>query len=442
MAQGIDLADRWLAAGYAHYDAGNWSDAADALERALAADPQRAEAWYRLGNVRQEQGRHPSAVECFERATALDPSHARAWNNLGVSRQALGRGRLAIEAYKAAIENDRSLAQAHLNLGHLLGNAGDHAGAERCFESAAELDPANAGLWCQTGRSRQRAGMVERAIDAYRRAIGANPALAQPYLRLAGIAAARGDPGGAERWYRAGLEHLPRDPELQHMLAAIRGENSPRPPENYVAAMFDGMAHGFDHHLVQDLDYRVPEALARLVTPEIGAAPCLAIDLGCGTGLLGAALARPGMTLTGVDLSGEMLEEAKRRGVYARLVKSDLIDELRRTPAGSLQAVLAADVFIYLGDLDAVFAAAARVLAPGGILAFSLEDFDGAGYRLRPSGRYAHSPRYVRTLAAQCGLSESQFVAAPLRREGSGYTQGWLAIFVRGESASVSGLAG
>jgi tetratricopeptide (TPR) repeat protein len=57
----LEQTKAWFEAGHSHYEAGRWAEAADALERALAADPAQPEAWYRLGNARQEQGRHEVA---------------------------------------------------------------------------------------------------------------------------------------------------------------------------------------------------------------------------------------------------------------------------------------------------------------------------------------------------------------------------------------------
>jgi predicted TPR repeat methyltransferase len=95
-------------------------------------------------------------------------------------------------------------------------------------------------------------------------------------------------------------------------------------------------------------------------------------------------------------------------------------------------------VFIYLGDLDAVFAAVARALVPGGLFAFSVEGADGDGYRLLLSGRYAHSIPYLRALAARHGLSERGFEHARLRREGAGYAHGWLAALAKPAATNAS----
>ena len=67
--------------------------------------------------------------------------------------------------------------------------------------------------------------------------------------------------------------------------------------------------------------------------------------------------------------------------------------------------VVAGDVFTYVGDLARVMEDCARALRPGGLMAFSVEDTDGDGYKLRPTGRYAHSSAYIDALAATAGLS-------------------------------------
>ena len=107
------------------------------------------------------------------------------------------------------------------------------------------------------------------------------------------------------------------------------------------------------------------------------------------------------------------------------------MEVLGRIPAASVHAVLAADVFIYIGDLAAVFAAVVRVLAPRGMFAFSVEGLEGGSYKLQPTGRYAQAPSYLRTLAAQHGLEERSLERTLIRREGRGHAEGWLALFAK-----------
>ena len=120
-------------------------------------------------------------------------------------------------------------------------------------------------------------------------------------------------------------------------------------------------------------------------------------------------------TLVGVDLSPPMLEVAARRGIYSRLVQGELLEALAAPEQYDL--VLSADVFIYVGDLADVFAAVRRALRPNGRFAFAVESHSSPGYVLKPTRRYAHSIDYIRTLAAQTGLSETAMTSGVLRTE-------------------------
>jgi predicted TPR repeat methyltransferase len=253
----------------------------------------------------------------------------------------------------------------------------------------------------------------------------------------------RGERALAAECFAAGLAQHPGDASFAHLVAAARGEHTARAPAGYVTHLFGRIAAQFERHLVRDLEYRVPEALAALARPTLdAAAPARAIDLGCGTGLVGAALAQygaggpaGGVKLTGVDLSPRMLQIAAARGVYARLEQGEIAAVLGRVAPGSMHAVFAADVFIYVGDLAEVFAAVGRALAPRGVFAFSVEGLEDGSYRLLPSERYAQSPAYLRSLAARAGLVERHLERAPIRRDGEGFAQGWLALLERAARA-------
>ena len=232
------------------------------------------------------------------------------------------------------------------------------------------------------------------------------------------------------RKLKSGLVQHPGDPHSS-TCSPPPPAAAARAPEGYVTNLFDEIAPQFESHLVHELEYQVPPKHSlKLVRPELEANACV-IDLGCGTGLVGKALASAGTQITGVDLSARMLEIAERQGTYAKLEKGELVEVLARTPAGSAQAVLAADVFIYVGDLAAVFAAVARVLAPRGLFAFSVEGLER--WHLRPAAHRSlrSVTRLSAALAAQSGLEERVLERTLIRREGRGHAEGWLALFAK-----------
>ncbi len=130
------------------------------------------------------------------------------------------------------------------------------------------------------------------------------------------------------------------------------------------------------------------------------------LDLGCGTGLVGIALADlPVGPLHGVDLSPRMLARAAAKSLYAALHEADLLTFLE-TPGPDYGVIIAADVLCYFGDLAPVFAAVAPRLRPGGRFLVSCETDPAtpAAWALGPQGRYTHHPDHLRNAAAAAGL--------------------------------------
>jgi malonyl-CoA O-methyltransferase len=92
-----------------------------------------------------------------------------------------------------------------------------------------------------------------------------------------------------------------------------------------------------------------------------------ALDLGCGTGRHSVWLANAGATVTGVDFSEGMLEEARGKpgAAAVRFLAHDLHQPLPFAP-GSFDLVVSGLVLEHLREIDAFFAEAHRVLRPGG----------------------------------------------------------------------------
>ncbi len=143
------------------------------------------------------------------------------------------------------------------------------------------------------------------------------------------------------------------------------------------------------------------------------------LDLGCGTGLTGAAF-RPHVDwLVGVDLSPKMVEEARAKGLYDRLVTGDIAHFLAEQQAGNaaFHLVIAADVFGYMADFAEVAGRCADVLTPGGLFGFTVETHDGEGAIVGAKMRYAHGKTFVRSAIADTGLTLLELKAASTRTE-------------------------
>lgn len=220
---------------------------------------------------------------------------------------------------------------------------------------------------------------------------------------------------------------------VQRFLAAAgrAGETPDTAPATFVTKLFDDAAEHFESLLKHDLSYRGPELLLEAVTRVLGVPPrnLDILDLGCGTGLAGGVFGAAARRLDGVDLSSKMLEQAAAKRVYDSLARADVVEHLARTPE-RYDLILAADVFIYVGGLAPVFAAARRVLRPGGLLAFTTEvmDSESADLQLQAVRRYAHSRGYLTRTATEAGFAIPSLEEAALRTESTRPVRAWIAV--------------
>ncbi|MBN9261886.1 MAG: methyltransferase domain-containing protein, partial [Hyphomicrobium sp.] len=200
----------------------------------------------------------------------------------------------------------------------------------------------------------------------------------------------------------------PGNPIYTYYDARAHGQTPEHQPAELNRLLFDAGSHIFDQQLVQGLRYRLPQQVAQQILAAYPDKRFDLLDLGCGTGLLGARLGKLQGRMVGVDVSPKMLEQAGRHGLYDHLEVADLHDALRAAEAASWDVVAALDVAVYIGDMREAIAAAWRVLIPGGRLVFSCESGpeDGPDLHLNPATeRYVHKRSHVESLCHAAGFS-------------------------------------
>ncbi len=121
-----------------------------------------------------------------------------------------------------------------------------------------------------------------------------------------------------------------------------------------------------------------------------------------------------------------MLGLARERGLYDRLIKSELAVFMERHDVPQ-DLVVSADTLTYFGRLDAVFAAARRALIPGGHLVFAFESHAGdTAFVLQSHGRYSHSHGYIVAELERAGFAAIDIREVALRSESELPVTGWL----------------
>ncbi|KAB2637751.1 MAG: tetratricopeptide repeat protein [Verrucomicrobia bacterium] len=329
------------AMGVEAFRAGQLQAAARLIGRAIAAHAQMPDFHYNLAIVLRAQGKLTEAAASYHRAIALKPDYGDAHNNLGNVWKALGERDKARACFERALVCNPDNADTYYNLGILSGDDGDTGAAARYFQKCMECDP-------QDGR-------------------GVHVLLA--YLGKAGA---------------------PLHTSHAHILK-----------------LYDVRSRFWDNEDAYFGARLVANALREHAVPE----KLNVLDIGCGTGLAGALVRPLARRLDGVDLSPAMLEKARAKSVYDRLDQADALLVMSQR-ANSYDAILGAAVLIHFGDLTPIFRAARNCLRPNGLFVFTLFSLAGeenfavsANYRLAQSGCFAHSNRYVRQLAKDCGLA-------------------------------------
>ena len=267
---------------------------------------------------------------------------------------------------------------------------GDLSGAADLLAQTAELAPRFAAAWFTLGEVREKLGDRDGAVAAFAQARAADPQDRQG----AGLQLAR--LGG--------------------------GEASPAMSEAYVRHLFDQYAGRYDTALTEHLRYRGPAVLLEAIQQvmrALGHAPQFGdvLDLGCGTGLAGAAFRPFAGRLAGVDLSPAMIAKADEKGVYDETHIAKIDDFVCAAEPAHYDLVLAADVFVYISDLAPIFAGMRNILAPGGMVAFTVETHSGDDTKLLPTLRFAHGENHLRRLLKAAGFAIQHLARISVRSE-------------------------
>jgi predicted TPR repeat methyltransferase len=382
-----DHADALHFSGVLAHQQARREEAVALIERSLELEPERADWHSNLGIVLQDRLMLDEAIAAYERAIALDPNHANAHNNLGVVLRAKGKVGEAEAAYRAAIRMDPDHSDAYNNLGVLLNGQKRPHEAALCFSKVITLRPKHPEARRLLALAHCTLGAIDKAVEV------------------------------CEEW----LREEPDDPIARHTLAACSGRDvPPRASDAYIEKTFDGFAASFDAKLAK-LSYRAPALVAAMLEDaDVDAARSLdVLDAGCGTGLCGPLIAPYARRLVGVDLSERMIDHARARNVYDKLVRRELTGYLRDS-TGAFDVIVSADTLVYFGPLEEVVAAAGNALRALGMLVFTVEELRDAGrdaaYAISPNGRYRHARAYVERVLADASL-RSKIVPAELRLE-------------------------
>lgn len=328
-----------------------------------------------------------------------------------------GNAPCAVALLQALIASGRGGLLTRVALGRSLLAAGDSTAALDILREASALAPNISDVALALGDALIAAGHMPTAIAEYQRAVRLDPASGIARFKLGSAWLEAGEPARALEFF-AELEEIDGLAEKRSEAASQLAAS--RMPASYVRHLFDQFAADYDTRMLQHLHYSAPLHLRSLADLVLAAheKPLTMLDLGCGSGLAGAAFAdmTKGGRLDGIDLSPRMIDAARARGIYDELHVAD-IETALDGEGMSYDVVLAADTLVYIGDLAGVFSGAFRRLQQRGFFLFTVERSDNADYELGPKRRYRHSEVYLRRLAEETGFEIGGLIACHPRSE-------------------------
>jgi predicted TPR repeat methyltransferase len=352
--------------------------------------------------------------------------------NLGLVHYDLEEKDIALMWFDSAAERQPDDCDSLFNLGLCQKQCGKIAEAVITYQKVLTLDPENIDTMYNLAGCYRDLRCDEEAINAYHNVLDCDSNHVSAINNLAYMYQLTGNTTSAIHYYKRLLSFEPDREAARHMLASLEGITPDSPPESYVREVFDNYSERYEESLVKHLEYSVPVKLRRLLN-SIPALPQQfnhGIDLGCGTGLSGDAFHDITKIFTGIDLAPKMIEQSKQKNIYTDLHSANIIDFLRSSDM-TYDFIVAADVFIYLGNLLEVFQLAADHTQPDAIFCFSTETEHGQSFSLGKTGRYAHSHDYIKDLALGTGWQIERTESTNLRKERASWVIGTLWILRR-----------
>ena len=415
----INDAQYWEILALTQGMSGNNSECKSCCLRAIKLNPGNVGTYINLGVAQQNLGLLDEAEETLLKAINMDNTHPQVQNNLGaiyILKSQYDRAKPYIEN---AISINPDYSEALGNLGEIYKNFQEHDKAIECYLKSIKLNSHNINAYIGLGTLHSYLANYKKAEHYLNEAIRLNPYGSEENFSLGFLHYLKKSYDDAATFFRNTLKINPDHPNARYLLSAISGEESPdQSPEIYVRNLFDHYAETFDNHLVNDLGYRVPDTMHKIfteyATPE---KTQRLLDLGCGTGICGEKFHTSYQHLVGIDLAERMIKKSKEKGIYDELHNSDITKFIQNS-ASKYDLTIAADVFIYIGNIAELVKMIYNIQEDGGYFIFSIEKSSKHDtFHLRDTGRYSHSMDYIKKILDDASYSIIASVPTIVRNE-------------------------
>jgi predicted TPR repeat methyltransferase len=394
----------------------NLDAARDALTAALTIAPNDFTATRQLAEIELNAQNFQAAKDLFYQYSENNPFDIDAITALAQCMIETGECKAAINALENILEENPKNLDANYLIATAYVKLGDMQKALASYHKQIEVNP-NLESYYNVGVILMNMNRFTESIHYFIESLAYNPDNIDAHMNLASIYLKRQEYEKARNHYYKAQSIDPKNKEIPHILSAItQDEVAQRAPDEYVQNLFDQYSDNYDQHL-DYLKFQVPDlinnSIQNLISPSEGQLSML--DLGCGTGLSAQKLQDYCHTINGVDLSEKMLEIAKNKNIYDNLRAEDISQYLKNDNS-QYDVIIAGDVLPYIGNLSELFKLVRQKLNKAGLFVFTIEaDNSASEFSLQKSVRYAHSKKYIETLADKYNYQVSAIENANLR---------------------------
>lgn len=175
-----------------HYNLGlaygrmeRYEDAAEALKKAIAVNPQNEHYHYHLGEIYLKQKKYHEAIRCFEEAVKINMVYKEAYYNLGMANQKTGCDREAAAAFERFLRfyPDHTAALKRIAASYI--NLHQYKEAREALEKCLEKNPGDANAYYNLGCIYSwHLQDYERARENLKKALNLNKAVTDAHFQL------------------------------------------------------------------------------------------------------------------------------------------------------------------------------------------------------------------------------------------------------------------
>ena len=395
---------------------------------AITQNPDTHEGYYNLGLCYMQQSEYVHAAKKFSQALALFPDHHTGHYQMGlcyelshtwdqalthyqqcntIAKHALslhGMGRCyiklgdpgtALEHLKEAITFGDDSVEVWHNLAMCYHQLSAPAMALEAWLKAQKIQSTHDALY-HIGVCYQQMYRYKEADEYFTEALAKDPEHLDTYLNLIALSIEIYNVDKALYWINTAQKYHPARDDLAYLKASITQKGDiTKAPEAYISQLFDHYAFHYNQHVVDILQYQLPTLIHHaLLEYKQALFPWEnAYDLGCGTGLMGPIMRPHVHTLTGIDLSKDMLKVAASLDMYDHLIHKDILENLSLLHNAHL--IVMAELLPYCGDLSWLHTLHTHLEHEGMVILSVEKNNTIPQYHLHQHARFHHNTDYV-----------------------------------------------